>query len=319
MGISILGIIIIQLIWMNNAIKVRNELFDRSVSEALNSTTNRLETLQDFHLINHFAFGDTTHFRGIPPPPPTPPNVFRRAPKRIIIPARPQRHSARQIEMFVKAEKNKNGFQYHLSTKNDSLHSGEEKIVFINTDSIAQNLGSVYAHGINKFDSLVGKFDAWTDSTGKLKQRIEFKTQKLERVANKVVQEISTWEEDVPIDRVNEVLKKELENRNIPIPFKTGIIKDSILTDKSANADTLLLHKSKYKTNLYPNGIFQKNALIAVYFPEKESFIYKSLNWLLLVSLIFFDYRTGNLCGQYLFYPEAKKNIGNEIGFLSTT
>lgn len=287
MGISILGIIIIQLVWMNNAIRVRNELFDRSVNEALNSTTNRLETLQDFHLINHFAFGDTMHFRGIPPPPPIPQNVFRRTPKRFIMPAKPQRHSARQIEMFVKGGKNKNGFQYRISTKNDSLHSGEEKIVFINTDSIARNLGSVYAHGINKIDSLVGKFDAWTDSTGKLKQRIEFKTQKLERVANKVVQEISTWEEDVPIDRVNEVLKKELETRNIPIPFKTGIIKDSILTDKSANADTLLLHKSKYKTNLYPNGIFQKNAIISVYFPEKESFIYKSLNWLLLVSLIF--------------------------------
>ena len=38
MGISIFGIIIVQLVWMNNAIKVKNQLFDRSVNEALNNT-----------------------------------------------------------------------------------------------------------------------------------------------------------------------------------------------------------------------------------------------------------------------------------------
>jgi two-component system phosphate regulon sensor histidine kinase PhoR len=162
--------------------------------------------------------------------------------------------------------------------------SGEEKIIVINTDSLVRNLDSIYAKGINKFDSLVGVF---SDSAGRLKQRFEFKTQKLHRVRNKVVQEISTWEEDVPFERVNEVLKKELANRDIPISFELGIIKDSVLTNKSVTADSLLLKNSNYKVNLYPNRIFQKNAFITVYFPEKDSFIYQTLNWLLVVSLIF--------------------------------
>jgi len=287
MGISIIGIIVIQLVWMNNAIRVRNELFDRSVNEALTSTTSRLETMQDFRLINHFSFGDSMNFRGMAPPPPVPPNTLRHSPRRIVIPRTPKHPSAQQIEVIVNVGKNKNGFQFHSSNRKDTIKQGQEDFVFINADSIAQNLGAVYAQGINKFDSLVTQFDTWTDSTGKLKQRVEFKTRKLKRVANKVVQEISTWEEDVPLDRVNEVLKKELENRNIPIPFELGIIKDSTFTDKSANADTLLLDKSNYKVNLYPNGIFQKNALLSVYFPDKESFIYKTLNWLLFISLIF--------------------------------
>ena len=284
MGISILGIVIIQLVWMNNAIRVKNELFDRSVNEALTSTTNRLETMQDFRMINHFAFNDTMHFRGIAPPPPAPPNTFIRAPRRIAIQKKP---TAKQIEMIVNASKNRNGFQYHISTRGDSLASEDEQVIIINTDSIAKNLGSVYAHGISKFDSLAGQFETWTDSAGQLRQRIDFKTRKLKRVANKVVQEISTWEEDVPIERVNEVLSKELENRNIPIPFELGIIKDSIFTGKSANADTLLLAQSNYKVNLYPNGIFRKDALLSVYFPEREELIYKTLNWLLFISLIF--------------------------------
>lgn len=287
MGISIIGIILVQLVWMNNAIRVRNELFDRSVNEALTSTTNRLETMQDFRLINHFAFGDSMHFQGVPPPPPVPPFAHKRGSARVLIPKRPQNPSARHIEMVVKAGRNSNGLHYRISTKNDSAHSGEDNFIVINTDSTVRKLGSVYAHGINRFDSLAGQIDTWTDSAGQLKQRIEFKTRKLKRVASKVVQEISTWEEDVPIERVNEVLKKELENRNIPIPFELGILKDSTVTGKSDRADTLLLDKSKYKVNLYPNGIFQKNALLSVYFPDKDSFIYQTLNWLLFISLIF--------------------------------
>src|SRR5665647_2287652 len=114
MGISIVGIIIIQLVWMNNAIRVRNELFDRSVNEALNSTTNRLENMQDFRMINHFAFDDSAQFRNFAPIPPPPPGMHDRKPKRITIPKSPGNPTARQIEMIVKTGKNKNGFQYHI-------------------------------------------------------------------------------------------------------------------------------------------------------------------------------------------------------------
>ena len=282
MGISILAIVIIQLVWMNNAIRVRNELFDRSVNEALNSTTNRLETLQDFNMINHFAFRDST-FRGpmhIPPGPPMPPNAPRR--NRI-----PKSQSSQQIKMIVKTSKNKNGFQYQISTRNDSLHTAEDNVIVIKTDSMAQNLNAVYAHGIKRIDSLIERLDYRKDSTGRLKRQFEIRTNKLKRVANKAIQEITTWEEIVPIDRVNEVLIKELKNRNIPIPFKIGIIKDSLISAKSEKADSVLLKKSNYKVNMYPNDIFQKNVQIAVYFPDKETFIYKTLNWLLFISLIF--------------------------------
>lgn len=45
MGISILGIIVVQLVWMNNAIRVKNELFNRGVNEALTNTVNKLEDI----------------------------------------------------------------------------------------------------------------------------------------------------------------------------------------------------------------------------------------------------------------------------------
>ena len=282
MGISILGIIIIQLVWMNNAIRVRNELFDRSVNEALNSATNRLETMQDYRLINRFAFNDTIQPPSNAPYPPNPPSINRRAPKR------PQNQKERQIEMIIESGKKRNRIEYQISSKNKhALTQNEEKIVFINADSLSRSLDSLYALGINKFDSLAEHFQEWKDSGSGIRHRIELKTNNLKRVANQIVQEISTWEENVPLDRVNEVLKKELENRNIPIQFETGIIRDSVFSEKTTHADTILLKKSKYQVDLFPNGIFLKDVKLSVYFPEKDSFIYKTINWLLLISVLF--------------------------------
>jgi len=141
MGISILAIIIIQLVWMNNAIRVRNELFDRSVNEALNSTANRMETLQDFRMINHFAFDDST-LRGPMPNrfrPPMPSDFYRNSPRRS---AASQRPSAQQIKMTVKTGKDKNEIQYQVSTRYDSLQSGKNIVIDITTDSIARNLNT---------------------------------------------------------------------------------------------------------------------------------------------------------------------------------
>jgi len=286
MGISIVGIIIIQLVWMNNAIRVRNELFDRSVNEALTSTTNRLENMQDFSMINRFAFDDSMHIPGRPPIPPPPPGGMS---NRIISPEAKGNPSKRQIEMIVKSSRDRNGFKYHISTKGDSKGKNrEEDIVFINKDSLGRNLNLAYKQGINKIDSMIIQSDEWRDSASGIKHRFEIKTHRLRHIADKVVQEISSWEKnEIPIQHISELLKKELENRDIPIPFEVGVFTDARISNKTEKADSLLLAKSNYKVNLFPNDIIQKNIRLAVYFPEKDSFIYKTLNWLLLISLIF--------------------------------
>jgi two-component system phosphate regulon sensor histidine kinase PhoR len=288
MGFSILGIIIIQLVWMNNAINVKSEMFDRSVNEALTSAASRLETMQDFRMINHFSMGDTANFpEDMPPPPPPPvPSIHEPNSNRIQIRQKP---TDQQIEMIVNAERNRNGFQYNISAKNKYSGNGrEKKVIIVNKDSLAKNLHNIYSHGINKLDSLAEQYDELNDSSSVIKRRFEIKTHRLKRVANRIVNEITLWEEnELSTDRVSEILKKELQNRDIPIPFEFGIIKDSLISSKTEKADSIILRHSNYKVNLFPNDIFQKNIKLSVYFPEKQSFIYKTLNWLLIISLIF--------------------------------
>jgi len=63
MGISIFGIIAVQLVWLNHAIGVKNELFSRSVNEALNNTVNKLENIHHFTVMNRMVFTDSTRWK----------------------------------------------------------------------------------------------------------------------------------------------------------------------------------------------------------------------------------------------------------------
>ena len=62
MGISILGIIAVQLVWMNNAIRVKNELFSRSVNDAMNNTVMKLEDIHNFGVVNRMVFADSVNW-----------------------------------------------------------------------------------------------------------------------------------------------------------------------------------------------------------------------------------------------------------------
>jgi two-component system phosphate regulon sensor histidine kinase PhoR len=290
MGVSIFGIIIVQLVWMNNAIRVKNELFDRSVNEALTGTTSRLEAIRDFRIINHFAFGDSGRWHSaIPVPPPPPDGARKRIPTGVKAPKLTGSPLQQEIEMIIETGKGKNAYHYQISTKRDSmLHAEKEKVIFVNTDSLQRHLDSLYAHGIHRYDSLIVNYSNSSDNSREFRQRVELKSRKLRRVASRVAQEIATWDNpEISTDHLNDILKRELNNRDVPIPYEFGIIKDSVVTKKSDQAEAPLLEHSPYQVNLFPNDIIQKNIRLAIYFPDRESFIYKTLRWLLLMSLFF--------------------------------
>ncbi|KAF0238126.1 MAG: hypothetical protein FD181_1334 [Prolixibacteraceae bacterium] len=315
MGISILGIIVVQLVWMNNAIRVKNELFNRSVNEALNNTVNKLEDIQHFSVVNHLVFdkqaqwknltGEEIDISQIPPPPP-PPNTFSQPGSlkkptgtvRAIRKMKPGERSSR-IEIKVEPGKSKQGsysFDFNSEARNDSdifvmnENSVSGNAVFIfNNDTIISNLDSLYKISMVQIDSMLNKLDTFTILKHDISQRAELKANQLKRMASQVVAEISEWDVNrIDNELIHNVLTEELENRNIPVEFEFGVLKDSIFISKNeTGTDSLKLSQSEFQVNLYPNDIFQKNITLALWFPGRESYIYRSLNWLLIASFLF--------------------------------
>jgi len=312
MGISILGIIAVQLIWMNNAIQVKNELFNRSVNEALNNTVNKLEDLHNFGVVNQMVFDNSMgwtvepdnefEMQTVPPPPPPPVNHNQSA----VISPRPV-HVIRHMKSGDKSSRiqikvntinnNKGTFRYEINTDTstesgnminiDEQHNGNAVFVF-NTDTIISDVDSIYKISMVKIDSMITSLDTFNIFRPDISHRAQLKASRLKRMANQVVTEISEWDvRDIDETQIQEVLAEELKNRNIPIPFEYGILQDSTLINKQPVSDSLKLHETEYQLNLYPNDIFQKNLKLALWFPGRDSYIYRSLNWLLLASFLF--------------------------------
>lgn len=309
MGISILGIIAVQLVWMNNAIRVKNELFNRSVNEALNNTVNKLEDLHNFGVVNQLVFDKTLHWTGgsvdtvtnaVPLPPPPPVRYSNSAvvsthPVRIVRRIKPGEKSPR-IEIKVNTTKDKKGtFRYEINTDESTdsdvindVHSTGNAVFIFDTDTVISDVDSMYKISMVKIDSMITSLDTFNIIQPEISHRAQLKASKLKRMANQVVTEISEWDvRDVDEEQIQEVLEEELQNRNIPIPFEYGIFQDSVLINKQPVADSLKLLETDYQLNLYPNDIFQKNLKLALWFPGRDRYIYRSLNWLLLTSFLF--------------------------------
>ena len=312
MGISILGIIAVQLVWINNAVRVKNELFTRSVNDALNNTAGKLEDIHNFGIVNRMVFHDSVVWAeapqhdvligmGAPPPPPPDPDVVSDEPdttgKQIVF--RHLNSSPPRTKVEVQVDKNHDGkssFTYHFSDddrdkndvivirKNEGFTNG---VVVVTSDTFHTDVDSLFNINI-KIDSMLTTLDTTGFFVPDISKRAHLKAGKLKRMANKVVTEIAEWDvSQIDVEQVKNVLDEELRNRNIPVSFEFGIYKDSVMISQLPVSDSLKLASSNFRVNLYPNEIIRKNLKLVVWFPDRDSYIYRSLSWLLVASFLF--------------------------------
>ena len=312
MGISILGIIAVQLVWINNAVRVKNELFVRSVNDALNNTAGKLEDIHNFGIVNRLVFHDSVVWAeapqhdilvgvGAPPPPPPNPDVVSderdTTGKQIVF--RHLNQSPPRTKVEVKVDKNHDGkssFTYHFSDddrdkndvivirKNEGFTNG---VVVVTSDTFHTDVDSLFNINI-KIDSMLTTLDTTGFFVPDISKRAHLKAGKLKRMANKVVTEIAEWDvSQIDVELVKNVLDEELRNRNIPVSFEFGIYKDSVMISQLPVSDSLKLASSNFRVNLYPNEIIRKNLKLVVWFPDRDSYIYRSLSWLLVASFLF--------------------------------
>lgn len=218
MGISILGIIAVQLIWMNNAIKVKNELFNRSVNEALNNTVDKLEDLHNFGVVNRMVFkSDSLHwtkefnndfeFETMPSPPPDIHlnNSKNKPPQPVhIIRQIKQGDKNSRIEIKVDTKNSKPWiFSYQINSESDTdsdiaftnnNKSSGNAVFIVNTDTIITDVDSLYNISMVKIDSMMTSLDTFEFFQPDISHRTQLKAGRLKRMANQVVTEISEWD-----------------------------------------------------------------------------------------------------------------------------
>jgi len=303
MTTSLLGIIIIQVLWVRHAVKVEGARFDQLVFKALNDGILQLQQKGIFYFMDQKL--------DLPPPPPdltdSFENVYFNSP--VILDS-----LSNILDSSLNIQNNK---MIKLSNKLKKVHSPDKHAVIIKYDSAT---GTTTVKSINKGAShnidveIVTNEDIknnqslrqrQNDSVAnkkeeKLREAVRGKDSVIKENIEKFRQNIKQWafEYSFDVNRLNDeniigtvdsTIARALANNGISLVFNSQIIqqeKDTIIIIKSSTGQTGLL-SGQYKTELFPDDLFRKNIYLLIEFPGRKSQIYKSVYLLAIGSFIF--------------------------------
>ena len=301
-----LGIIVLQLFWMKNALQVRNELFDQSVKEALLETSKRMETMADVFIIQHMAGPGRQNLSHSMPP-----RMYQFKIQHQTLPLDTIRAMRNRN---VSNRKSRERTVKVISKANKSNQEKNIEIEVVELDSVIVDLEK----------TIDRNFSYWIDSTAQIIQndsslinqqndfRFKFnnRAERLKRVAGQMVYE--NWMIDkfrIPDTAIiKSTLAEELSMRNIPIEFEFGVLSPQNTLIKTDRADSVLLIKTGYSTRLFPNEIISSGEQLKLYFPGRKAYVLKALIGPALLS-IFFCVLILVVFGLSIYYIMNQKKI----------
>jgi two-component system phosphate regulon sensor histidine kinase PhoR len=281
MLLSIIGIIWVQIVWIRNAVNIRNESFNYAVSVSLSDAAHAIESSRRMNLFNNFMLTDPLSL-----------------------------NSASDISGFLSIGTYSSfpGNDMSVSITNQTItgRAHDQQITTVNKSYILKDANSILPDSITLI--VTSK-----DESGKLKvvKREEqgnannmadlirqkdffdwFKKRQDEfrNLPDQLILEIYQTEKLLELDNkeINAALKQSLAFSQIYTPYQFALIKDGIVQDstlkKSQKNDFL---KSKYMVRLFPDNILNQDLLLSVIFPERTNYVLGAMAFILGGSMVF--------------------------------
>lgn len=270
MSIALLGIIFIQLLWIKNAVDVKQEQFNQNVSEALSELNKRLETKDALDVVSKKMDAYTS--------------TLKIDADTVFLDENSKEHPLiSKIKIIGGSEIGKD-----IKLISDSLN--HEIITSIAGIDSSIKIMTIISDSCNTMtndisDSLSGKVRIKSYNT-KLKR----KKDKISDVLNQIVLEITTddllKENKISSEEIVEILKSELSNYGINQKFEYELTKADSLLKVSDNYKIKSGSKG-FKQKLFPNAIIDKKTDLIIYFTDNSILAFSSLGIPILGSLIF--------------------------------
>jgi two-component system phosphate regulon sensor histidine kinase PhoR len=259
MTLSVVGLVAVQIFWLRSVIKIEEERFERKVNDALISVAEKIDKQEVAEsVIKKIERSLKPHDKNF--------SKSKHAAEKI-------KDSVEHFALVITDSMNKpaDDFQLRYLTRgNDSA-----RITIINSDSILHRTVTIN----NNF-----KWQRRLDSfVVKRKQFVEDVVTDIIRVntSKKIEERISNTQ-------LNNFINSELKNKGIETSYYYGILKTSrdtlVLLKEGTNVDEL--KKSKSRTFLFPDEIFNSPNQLIVYFPEKNRYLLSSVSGLLALSIV---------------------------------
>ena len=287
MSLALVGLILLQAYWLRHDLQLREQQFGENVMMAMNSIVEKIEEKENQRIIiKHFINSEDTLFAasidtdslmqliaGAPPPPPEP------------LPALPPASEFDRIQKAVteniarirkprKQRRDEAGIPYSVDSGVDIRieRDIQQKEVFdvqmaaeaALYDSLARETEKKVASRMRRLNTMMQKF-----------------TLQISDRSNNIFNRVDT----VMLDSI---VKNELQNRNIQLPYSYGIAKaNTPALLYVEGTDTSSIKNSGYRISLFPGDIFRRNEQFLLGFSGKLNYLLMAMWPMLLSSLVF--------------------------------
>lgn len=267
MSIALLGVIVVQIYWIDSSIQVRHEQFERSVNEAMNCVVSKLETQEAFSVIDQqssFNNSDSqdplTRFHNMLP------DIF----DSLVTQSLDLNDSGLNINKNLSKDQNFDTvFHFHDTSFYRGAHNHAKKMIRSINDSVQYYM----KRSMNLVSSKMNKL-----SEVMQKMALEF-LQKDENITRRIDPQT-----------LDNLIASELKTHKVTTTnYNYGIIntKENKLLVAKHETDKNKLMQSQYKAQLFPNDIFTRPDYLVLYFPGSSTWVFRKLWSELLLSILF--------------------------------
>jgi len=271
MLVSIVGITGIQIVWIRNAVKLRNESFNQAAIECVKEAAEAIERARKTNFVNKYMF-----------------QTPQQEPQ-------PQDETSSYI---TSSSYFSYGDNVSISSTTITQRMGEEPVIVssdtvISLDQSKLILASPEEPG--KMTIVDPNEVNPVQSGSYLRQKeyidwIENRANEFLDMSDQMISEIYQWEKTMELDdrEIDFALQRSFHYSGITTPFEYAIIKDGEVTGgqyKKAQKNDFL--RSLYIAQLFPENIFREDVNLAVVFPERNNYVLGSMMFVFAGSMVF--------------------------------
>ncbi len=279
--IALVGLIGIQVYWINNALSLREEQFKKDISHVLLSTVNRVERLE---AMNTFKYNQTTR------------NFINRLQKHISPKKnKPVLQKSEQKDTIIE----KDGQQFKISESHkESIDTANgvriyENSFTANPKNTGTNQNLIYPELDNKINT--------TDSSGNIQDDLTAFGNQLfsqrEEIVENILNEMFHMHRNQPVHKritprqLDSILKEELQIHGILTEYEFAVFdvyqNPLLFKNKNSKSYTKDLINEGYNIRLFQGDYFRPPTILSIYFPHQKRYLISSMWLMLLFSGLF--------------------------------
>lgn len=267
-SLALIGLITIQVYWINNSVKIGTERFEQSVNEALNNVVVRMEKQMTAARI-------TKKFN------------FRKQGMRYYSPQDSTRPGIelddKQFYSFPKNKVNVKVYEEYTADSNGVVTKKTRQKSYASDSTSAELKARIEADG--------PVHPSITDSIDLKKNWFSHQNAMVNDIFDELVSVniYNDYDHKYDLKLLDSVLKVELLEKGVTAEYEFGIMVSKFLPSDSNQLTEreVKLYRSPFKVNLSPDNIFIKPQYLSVFFPGQKRYLLSSMWFMLLVSLAF--------------------------------